>query len=368
MDTVTIKARGISVSLDLAVGHIADMTVEADGRRLQPLHRAPWVGAPRESLPQDLPEGTVRLSGDFLCAPFSRADVEEAPLHGWPANSAWDLVEDSAIADGWRASFRLRRKVMGASVDKVLTLRDNHPFLYQEHVFSGGAGAISVAHHPMTVMQGGGALAFSPKRYAATPADPLEPDPSRGRFLLAYPARSADLTRFPTAAGGTTNLADYRMEDRREDFLTLVEADHGGPGWTALARHAERDLVLVLKNPAELPVTMLWFSNGGRDYAPWSGRHLGVLGIEDGRAAVGHAASLGDNWLKREGVATAFALAEGRSVSFRHVIGAVPFAGGEPPRDIEAARDRMRITGADGMVREIAFDGDFLRLGRSVPA
>ncbi|TGR14158.1 hypothetical protein EN845_35010, partial [Mesorhizobium sp. M8A.F.Ca.ET.202.01.1.1] len=73
MDTVTIKARGISVALDLAVGHIADMTVEADGRRLQPLHRAPWVGAPRESLPQDLPEGTVRLSGDFLCAPFSRA-------------------------------------------------------------------------------------------------------------------------------------------------------------------------------------------------------------------------------------------------------------------------------------------------------
>ena len=98
------------------------------------------------------------------------------------------------------------------------------------------------------------------------------------------------------------------MEDRREDFITLVEADHGGPGWTALARHAEQDLVLVLKNPVELPVTMLWFSNGGRDYAPWSGRHVGVLGIEDGRAAVGHAASLGDNWLKQEGVATAVAV------------------------------------------------------------
>ena len=82
--------------------------------------------------------------------------------------------------------------------------------------------------------------------------------------------------------------------------------------------------MLVLKNPAELPVTMLWISNGGRDYAPWSGRHRGVLGIEDGRTALGHAASLGDNWLKREGVATAFALGEGRNVSFRHVIGALP--------------------------------------------
>jgi hypothetical protein len=367
MDTVTFQAKGISVSLDLAVGHLADMAVDIDGRRLRPLHRAPWVGAPRESLPQNLPEGTVRLSGDFLCAPFSASDVEAAPLHGWTANSAWDVVDSSAIADGWRATFRLRRKVMGAAVDKVLTLRDNHPFLYQEHVFSGGSGAISVAHHPMTVMQDGGRLAFSPKRFAATLADPLEPDPARGRFMLAYPARSADLTRFPTADGGTTDLADYRMADKREDFLTLVEADHGGPGWTALARHAERDLVLVLKNPDELPVTMLWFSNGGRDYAPWSGRHLGVLGIEDARAAVGHGASLGDNWLKREGVATAFSLAEGRSVSFRHVIGAIPSAGGEPPRNIETREGRMRVL-VDGTTREVAFDSEFLRIGRSVPA
>src|SRR5690349_20691501 len=97
MDTVTIAARGISVSLDLAVGHIAAMAVEADGRNLEPLHRAPWIEEPRETLPPALPEGVVRLSGDFLCAPFSVADVEKAPLHGWPANSPWAVVESAAI-------------------------------------------------------------------------------------------------------------------------------------------------------------------------------------------------------------------------------------------------------------------------------
>ncbi|TJV39700.1 MAG: hypothetical protein E5Y02_24880 [Mesorhizobium sp.] len=364
MDISTIKARGISVSLDLTVGHIADMTVDGDGRQLKPLHRAPWVDA-GETLPNDLPQGTVRLSGDFLCAPFSRSDVEDAPLHGWPANSGWDITESSATDGGWRAGFRLRHKVMGASVDKILTLIDGHPFLYQEHVFSGGHGAISVAHHPMTAMKGGGRLAFSPKRFAATPADPLEPDPARGCFMLAYPARSADLGHFPAAAGGTRDLADYRMDDRREDFVTLVEADHGGPGWTALARKAEGDLVLVLKNPAELPVTMLWLSNGGRDYAPWSGRHLGVLGIEDGRAAVGHAASIGDNWLKREGVATAFAL--GDSFSFRHVIGAMPLPGGEPPQEVVTTDGRMRLS-AGGSTRDVPFDSDFLRIGQPAAA
>lgn len=366
MDTLTIKAEGIAVSVDLSVGHLADMEIEAGGRRLKPLHRAPWVGDPRETLPANLPYGTVRLSGDFLCAPFSASDVEDAPLHGWSANSAWEVRDSQATADGWRAVLRLRRKIMGASVDKILTLRDGHPFLYQEHVFSGGAGAISVAHHPMTVMKAGGRLAFSPKRLAATLQDPLEPDPARGRFLFAYPARTTDLTRFPTAAGATTDLTAYRMEDRREDFITLIEEDHGGPGWTALAREAEDDLVLVLKNPAELPVTMLWFSNGGRDYAPWSGRHIGVLGIEDGRSAVGHAASLGDNWLKRESVPTAFTLAEGRAVSFRHVIGAVPRAGREPPASLAAEAGRMRLSAADGATRDIPFDGAFLRIGRTV--
>lgn len=357
---MTIRAKGISVSVDLSVGHIADMSVEAGDRRLKPLHRAPWVDEPKERLPESLPEGVVRLSGDFLCAPFSRSDVEAAPLHGWPANSGWEVVENCPIDGGRRAHLRLRRKVMGASVDKILTLRDDHPFLYQEHAFSGGSGAISVAHHAMMAMQDGGILAFSPKRLAATPADPLEPDPARGSFLLAYPAQSADLATFPAADGGTTDLTEYRMDRRHEDFVTLIEADHGGPGWTAVARKAENDLVLVLKNPDELPITMLWISNGGRDYAPWSGRHRGVLGIEDGRTAIGHAASIGDNWLKRDGVATAFEL--GGHVSFRQIIGAVPFADSKPPQTVSTAHGCLSLTMPDGSTREIPFDSDFLRI------
>ena len=365
METITIKAKGISVSVDLAVGHIADLTIEAGGRQLKPLHRAPWIDEPQQDMPQGLPDGVTRLSGDFLCAPFSRSDVEEAPLHGWTANSPWDLVESAATADGWRAVFRLRRPVMGATVEKTFTLRDGHPFLYQEHAFVGGAGAVPVAHHPMTVMRDGGHLAFSPKRAAVTEGDPLEPDPARGRYLLAYPARSTDLARFPAKDGGTVDLSEYRMDRRHEDFLTLVEADHGGPGWTAVSRTAEQDIVLVLKNPAELPVTMLWVSNGGRDYAPWNGRHRGVLGIEDGRTPVGHSTSLGDNWLKREGVATAFELGADRRVSFRHVIGALPAATAQAPRDVSAAPDRLRVATADGSVLEVPYDGDFLRIGRA---
>lgn len=362
MSILSISAAGISVSLDLSVGHIADFAVEAAGRVLRPLHRAPWIGEP--DLPQDIAPGLARLSGDFLCAPFSKSDVEEAPPHGWPANAPWSVTASAAMPDGWRTALRLDRKVMGATVEKILVLRDGHPFLYQEHRFIGGQGELPAAHHVMGVMADGGRMAFSPKRFAETPGEPLEPDPARGRYLLAYPARSEDPTRFPTRDGGSADLTRYRAADRREDFVVLAEADHAGPGWTALARAAERDLLLVLKNPSELPVTMLWFSNGGRDYAPWKGRHRGVLGIEDGRTAVGHRASLDDNTLKRAGLPTAFVLDPAGTVSFRHVIGALPGAGeGEAPTAVRHEDTVLRLGFESGAAIEAPFDGAFLRLG-----
>ena len=77
----------------------------------------------------------------------------------------------------------------------------------------------------------------------------------------------------------------------------LVEAGESRLGWFAAAARKTRDRLLSLKRPREFPVTFLWFSNGGRDYKPWSGRHTGVLGIEEGRAnsVHGHRASIDPN-------------------------------------------------------------------------
>jgi hypothetical protein len=364
MNRLDFGAAGISVSVDLDIGHIADLVIRSDGRELRPLHRAPWIEEPATQAAEWSP-GTKGLSGDFLCAPFSASDIEEAPLHGWPANSRWQVLESRAVEDGWRARLQLERKVLGATVEKILTLRDRHPFLYQEHVFRGGSGELPAAHHPMTSMKAGGHIAFSRKRVALTPANPLEPDPSRGRYVLAYPARSNDLTRFPRADGGVYDLTAYPADGSAEDFVILVEDDHPGPGWTAVARQAEADLFMVLKDPSQLPVTMLWMSNGGRDYAPWSGRHRGVLGIEDGRTAVGHSASLGDNQLKQLGVPTSFALDPDGAVGFRHVLGGMPLAPGrKAPVRLDIAPARLDAIFVDGDTLSAPFDDMFLGAGR----
>jgi hypothetical protein len=88
---------------------------------------------------------------------------------------------------------------------------------------------------------------------------------------------------------------------------------------------------------------MLWYSHGGRDHAPWNGRHRGVLGIEDGCTAIGHRQSIADNPLSEIGVATAFDLRPDGVIAIRQVIGAMPLA-----RE-KAAKARLQV--AEGSLR-----------------
>lgn len=352
----------VSLSIDLSVGHIANLTIHDGDRILTPLHRAPWVDDPAAEFPEATAPNVKRLSGDFFCAPFGRNDVEEAPSHGWPANSAWDHVETIRRGDRLTTVFRLQRRVMGAVVEKRIALIAGHPFVYQEHSFTGGAGAVSAAHHVMVHMADGGDLAFSQKRDVQTPPEALETDPARGRSVLAYPAKSDDLTAFPRADGGMADLSVYPIGQNHEDFLTLVEASGQPLGWSIVSRKAERDRIIVLKRPDTLPVTMLWMSNGGRDYAPWSGRHTGVLGIEDARAsALGHAQSCRSNDLNRRGIPTAFALGNEQRIIVRQVIGACCADACEGKFvDLIAEEGGLKLTLQNGVTRKLEYDAGFL--------
>lgn len=352
----------VNLSLDISVGHLAALSIDDGGRQLSPLHRAPWVGEPDAEFPDGTAPNVKRLSGDFFCAPFGLNDIEPAPSHGWPANSGWDHHDTLREPGRLTAVLRLRKTVMGARLEKRLTLISGHPFVYQEHRFTGGEGAVSAAHHVMVHMKAGGQLAVSPKSRALTPPTALEPDPELGRSILRYPAETDRLEAFPLAAGGAADLRRYPPGEAHEDFVTLVEHKGHALGWSVISRDAEQDRVLVLKQPDCLPVTMLWMSNGGRDYAPWSSRHTGVLGIEDGRASpLGHADSIRENTLGRKGVATAFDLEEGQDVVIRQVIGACAIAPGEGAVvDVTAGTDALLLHLEGGESRSLPFDTTFL--------
>jgi hypothetical protein len=347
-----LQAGGHRVAIDPAIGNLRDLSFGFGNRLLSPLHTAPWVY--EFDVPASLSPAERHLAGDFFCAPFGASDVEPAPAHGWTANSSWSLVARSDEA----LTLRLDRPVIGAVIEKTLRLSANAPLLYQVHEISGGSGGLPVAHHPMVRMAATGRLDLSAKRLALTPDQPLEP----GQNCLACPGRSASLERFPTAEGGTVDLHRFPLTPRDEDFVTLVEAKDRGLGWTAVIREAEDDIVFLLKDPKALPVTFLWFSNGGRVDPPWNGRHRGVLGIEDGLAAGpgGHRAALTPSALSRLGVPTALQLERDRRHRIAHVIGAIP----RPPgwarvQEIEVVGDTLTLTSGSGDTTAMPFDAGF---------
>ncbi len=362
MAHVQIEAEGVRAHVETEFGMIAELVTERDGRRVSMLHRAPWIedGTP---MPDDAAPHLGGLAGDFFCAPFGDASADNAPGHGWPSNTTWTHLGTERTGAETIARFRLDRKAMGAHLVKELRLVDGHPFLYQRHVFTGGnAQGMAVANHAMVSLPNGGRLSFSPKRWWETPATPLETDPTRGRSLFASPARSEDPTRFPLAGGGEADLTRYPVAARHEDFVVGVEAEGRDLGWTTVAREKEGDLFISLRNAARLPMTQLWFSNGGRDYAPWSGRHLGCLGVEEGlnRKMLGDSMARTPNPLDAAGIPSGLTLTPDGTAEVRHVIGSVPWDGDPAIISVTPVADGIEIRTAAG-AKTIPCDLGFLR-------
>jgi hypothetical protein len=351
---VGARSRRGRLSLDAAVGNLPQLELIDGARRISPLATAPWARQPATDIPEAMAPVERTLSGDFFCAPFGASDVEDAPPHGWSANSSWTVT----AATGSRIEAVLDRPVMGATIRKVLEVSSDAPLLFQEHRIEGGTGALTVAHHPMVRLAGGGRFTCSEKRAAITPDAALEP----GRARLARGAVSRDITRMPGADGDLVDLTRPPIAAAHEDFVTLVEADGQALGWSAVLREEEDDIVFFLKDASVLPVTMLWHSNGGRDYPPWNGTHRGVLGIEDGCAAGadGHRAALARNPVSALGVRTSLPLGAGVSHRIAHVTGAIARpAGWSRVTDIRLSGDHLILDGDRGEARSLPFPSGF---------
>lgn len=345
-----LAARGISFDFLPETGLLDCFTVTDEGREITPLHRAPWVGTP-EVMPAPEPPLIARLGGDFFCAPFA-ATAEGSPLHGWPLNSNWTLLSQT----GGTLRAVLDRQVQGAMLIKELSVDDDHPFVYQRHIFVGGRGRLSFANHANLSLPNGGLIRTSDKSHWETPKTPQESLPSRGRSALICPAKSVDPRSFP-GTDGPVDLTRYPWNPRHEDFVVGVEARGHWLGWTAVTRPVEGDVYLSLRQAVQMPMTMLWHSNGGRDYPPWSGRHFGCLGVEEGAA---------DHMLGLSSEADlcgpgALKLTDGRVESVLHVTGAINWPSGAPIAAIRPVSCGIEIHGEGGATRRVPCRIDLLQ-------
>lgn len=326
-----ISADGVSLAVVETGAQLSDVRFSlADGRVIAPLHTAPWVDEP---LPADTPPSLRVLRGDFLCAPFGDSDVipGERRGHGLTANGQWSLVAHSADS----LDLRLDGDVMGAAVTAHVAVRPGHRAIYQRHVFSGGSGRLPLGHHAMLRADVPLKLAFSRRRWAGTPPSPIETPPA-GRSALAYPQDIRDLHHARLANGGEADITTYPFAEGHEDIWMIVADEELPFAWSAATASGAGWVWFAVKDPRVLPETVLWLSNGGRDYAPWSGRHRRVIGIEEvcSYFHLGHRASTADNPFAAQGIPTSAELKPGSALVVNYAFGVA-----EAPADFGAVAD-----------------------------
>jgi len=358
MQTWRIQGERVRLGVTALGGQLDNVCFEIGRGTIRPLHTAPW---PPDGHADDVPPMLRVLRGDFFCAPFGASDVlpDEDRPHGTPANDIWDpiRVDDAAL------ELELRRPVAGARLRKRVHVRPGEAAVYQEHVFTGGAGALPIGHHAMLRAAEPLRLGFSRWMWGGTPPEPLEPDPQRGTSRLAYPQTFADLAQVRLAAGDTIDLRTFPALERHEDLLMLVRAAQPALAWTAATAPRAGWVWFALRQPRDLRSTVLWMSHGGRRYPPFSGRHTHVIGLEEVTAFfhLGHRASIGPNALTALGYPTAATLRPEAPLCVRYVFGlAATPPGFDAVTALEASAGGVTLADAAGRTAFAPVDTDFV--------
>ena len=336
-----------------AGGHLGPVTFDRKGQKIMPYSVAPWA---TEKVDRALPQIIKTLRGDFFCLPFGGNTTpfrgETHPVHGETANAKWSFVSTGKSNGMTELHLRLKTRIRPGQVDKHILLPADHDAVYQRHVISNMSGPMSMGHHAMLRFPDeGGIISTSPFTLGQVYTAPVELPANRGYSILKPGATFDTLEKVPTVTGEMTDLTHYPARRGYEDLVTLV-ADTNVPfAWTAVTFPKQRFAWFALKDPSVLRQTIFWISNGGRHYAPWSGRHVNVLGLEEVTSYFhdGLAESVNDNPFQQRGIATYVTLDPARPMRVNYIMGvaALP-AGFERISWIEAETGSIVLRSSDG--------------------
>jgi len=266
-------------------GHLGPVTFRLGSREVAPFSIAPWA---EEQIDSATPSILKALRGDFFCSPFGadekpyRGEMHQS--HGETANSIWKFESLKRGDEGVHLHLSLGTKVRPGHVDKFLSLKNGETAVYSRHVLSGMKGNMTFGHHAILKFpdeEGSGRISTSRIAGGWTFPGTFE-DPARGGYNSLKPSATFKrLDRVPLAQGGYTDLSRYPARRGFEDIVQIVHEERTDFAWTAAAFPKEGYVWFSLKDPRVLQSSVFWISNGGRHYAPWNGRHVNVMGLED---------------------------------------------------------------------------------------
>ena len=320
-ESIGISSDSVETWIALAGGQIAPVTFHLEGREVQPFSIAPWA---EEN--QDIPTILKVLRGDFFCAPFGGNEEpygsEQFPIHGETANEIWRVVDQTASS----VSMELTTTIRPGRFEKMVWNVPGQNAVYQRHTIRDMIGPMCFGHHAMVKFKSPGCVSVAPFGFGQVFPGQFE-DPIIGGYSSLKPgAMFTSLDSVPSNDGSRADLTRYPAREGFED-LVMVYAEKGADfGWTAVTFPEEGYIWFSLKDPKVLSGTVLWHSNGGRHYAPWSSRHRGVLGLEEVTSYMhyGLAGSFAENDASKAGYRTYFEMATDKPMTINTIMGVAP--------------------------------------------
>lgn len=275
----------VSAAVTQLGGHLGPVRFRLPHDAVEPYSVAPWA---EETIPADSPNVLRALRGDFFCAPFGGSDKpyrgEKLPPHGETANSNWKFESLAKSKLETLLHLSLRTKIRKGRADKFVRLRRGETALYCRHVLSDMTGKMTYGHHATLKFPdapGSGLISTSPITHAQVITVPFE-NPAQGGYTSLKPgAIFQRLDAVPALDGTMADLSSYPARKGFEDLVMIAHQAAPDFAWTAVTFPKERYVWFALKDPRVLASTVFWISNAGRHYAPWNGRHQGVMGLED---------------------------------------------------------------------------------------
>jgi hypothetical protein len=362
-----IRNRNVDAAVTELGGHLGPVTFSLGKKKVQPFSVAPWWN---EKLAKGTPALLQVLRGDFFCLPFGGNGKawhgEKHPPHGEVANAKWKLESLKRGGGEVNLTLSLKTKVRAGNVTKRIRLVDGHSVVYQEHVVSGMSGPMSLGHHAMLKFPDreiAGRLSTSKLAFGQVFVEPVENPSQRGYSVLKPGAVFESLSAVPDIAGATADVSRYPARRGFEDIVMLVAHPSVKIGWNAVAFPEEGYVWFALRDPRVLASTVLWISNGGRHYAPWNGRHVNVMGVEDVTAwfHYGLAESAEPNPISSLGYATNRVLHASEPLSVRYVMGLAPIGKRfERVADIQMGDNAVMLVGEAGESVKAPVDVKFL--------
>jgi hypothetical protein len=366
-----LRSRLIDLSLTQLGSMLGPVTFfPEDDDSIRPYAVAPWA---EEPLNEDLPPMLRALRGDWFCSAFGENsepyEGRHLPPHGETANCVWRPIARDETSAGCWLRLGVELPLQGGHCQATTGLLNGQSVIYQRHDVAGLRGPLNPGHHATLAfpdMEKSGRLSFSRFIHARTYFEPMERPQNRGYSWLQPDTEISDLEAVPCIDGSTTDLSRYPARRGFEDIAILCTDPSVDLGWSAVTFAEQGFAWFALRNPQLLTCTLLWFSNGGRHFPPWNGRHINVMGIEDITSFfhVGIAASCRSNSLSERGIRTCLEHRGKLSIPYIQGVARIP-----PSFDRVASIERessgqaIRLTAQSGVAVSVPCQVDFVWTG-----